>query len=314
MKKLIKEIIINKLFIAWMIFSVFSVLGFYINYQTKMVSYDKYFMIEEYKTIEEMKANKESIIEKINKLDKTEKDYSHYYKNLTDTLRIYESLEEQYLSYEQVYENISNDYYDDEITFMNSIRNLIFIVSIITIILLIYIIFTREFDFGMYIFKFANNKRKIELLKKFSIVFLTTLAYYLIVYGLCRIVSINFKDNYNYVLIMDRSAAHFIGKEKFLFKYVFILNIYTITFFMLFLSSIAILGKKTLKFILYAFISFIVFGIILFITPLPTILGMEYDLVNIGISLNAHNFTKLFIVLPVIIFIIIVYRFEKVDL
>lgn len=316
MKKLLKEILTSKIFFIWIIISILSQVYFFTNYEKDIVNSrpeNNYYLVLSYETKEELLENKNEVIEQMNKLDISSKDYELNYSILLETLKIYTELERSDVNYSDVLENMTNDNYDDRTTYNIRIEGMLMVEALITIIILIYIVFTREFDCGVYSIIYSDDRKPI-LIKKIAVIFIGVLIYYFLSFLISYIISLNYDTEYKYMLMLDKNKAHFIKSNFYLFKYCFLLNLYRIIFISILFTGLAIFNRKTIRFILCIFVVLIIIIVMSSTTLLLTILGFIDDLVVANMTKLSFDLAKLFIVIPISLLVYSIFHFDKVDL
>ena len=311
MKKMLKEILISPIFLVCLVLSIVGMAIFYFSYTNTSSSdnnhsYNIVYSADASKYDEDIELYKEQM----ERLDPKDRDYDYDKKWIEQHIMIYEELKVNNVYYSKVYDYGPGNIADRSIYQIKSF-NIISILTIINLLVILYLVFTREFDNGMKVFIYGHTRYK-EIIKKITISFGLTLGVYLLLFLLNLVFSLNFKQRLDYVLIVD-DKAYIEQISTYVFKNIFLFSIYCISFIFFVIFAISLFTRKTV-FTLLAFIGLcgLVFVLQLFNLPLVVFMG----LVNQPeiISYSYYPLTRLSIIIPILGTIYGIYHFEHCDI
>lgn len=311
MKKMFKEILCSKLFILVTIISVILITFHFIKYENTTAKYEQWYMIETKKDTADYDEMIEKIKIKIESLDTNDKYYEDNLKYLNDELMIYQSLKQNNIAYESVYD-FGKGYSDDKNLFVLSTNVIMLSILVINALLIMYIIFLREFDNYSYSFIYTNNKNKIilqKILSSFIAASIIFVFYLILIFTISNV----FENEFSYVLIIDRNNAYFEKIGIYILKNYILQIYYNMMFILLVCWMIAFIVKSSLRFLISTGVLFTFYVLLQYLSvKINVYLGLhiDYSLFNLGYE----NLMKLVILFP-ILFCWINYRnFFKSDL
>lgn len=308
MIKQFKNIIISPLFIICFVGSIIALVFNYFNYNNSDFDHHTKYSITYHENIEEYDEEIDYYKNVLDKLPKKERNYDEIKKNCEDIIKIYEELKNNNVDYKLVNDTFINEY--DSTIFLINTRNIMLPIILINLIVIIYLIFTREFDNSRYVFIYGENRNNI-IRNKLIVSFILSISLFLIYSLLNFIFASKFDSIYQYILTIEDSAT-FIKTGEYVFKYIFIYTLYNLLFFFLLFFGISLFTRKSL---------FSAIGIGLVVSILAFLASFSKVLCYIGISIdfeivphNLYFLTLLFIIIPIGLLIYGVLNFRKCDL
>lgn len=176
----------------------------------------------------------------------------------------------------------------------------------------LYIIFTNDFDSSRYSIIYSNTRYKI-VMKKIFVFLICQLITFLIIYGFNMLASLNYESTLEYYLIINGDNVNIIKISELMFHYDFMYYLYVDLFISLIVLSCGILLNKTALSFIVIFVFAVIFSLIYAFT--------DNGLVYIGGTYNLYNYPfylgllfRLFIIIPIILLVLSIRRFEKKDL
>lgn len=309
--KLVRKIITSKIFIIVFVISVLLLGLNAISYNKNSANYEHAYSIEYSLNTSYYDEKIDEINKMIESLDKLSDTYDSSFNYLVTQKNIYEKLKTNNIDYDKVYD-FGYGFDSDRLSYLIYCQSLMVFLIVINGFVLLYLIFTREFDSGVFVHIYENTRYKI-IIKKIMIFFILFIIEIFVLIGLNLIFSLSEDNRFSEVLIIRNNIPAFMSD----IKYILLFNIFNIIYISLFLFSlfigISLLVKKTGLVILFIFITIVlifIFGL-LKINIVPYLgLSVDFDILSIRMSL----FIRIVILIPILFLIFCIYRFEKSDL
>ncbi len=309
MVKQLKNVIICPLFLIFLIGSIIAVVIYYFNYTNSKYEQHYKYSINYHENINDYDDEINTYKELLNTLPVKEKNYDLIKKHYEDTIKIYEHLKIDNVDYMLVCDNISISEFDRTVFIANS-KNVLFPIILINLAVIIYLIFTREFDNSRYVFIYGE--KRISIIKnKILLSFMLSISLFLLYFLLIYIFSSKFDSTYKYVLAID-STVEFISSDSYIVKYVFIYSLFNLLFFFTFFWGISLIARKSVITSISAIIVVGIFALLAKFTDVSHYLGLMIDFEIV--SHNLYFLTNLSIFIPITLLLYGVIHFEKSDL
>lgn len=313
--KLIKEIITSKLFIFIFLASLFALCAYSIKYSKTNNTYNALYNISYSQNIddydEEIIEYKEKI-EALNESYYSKEDYELYKKYFENAIVILENLKEHNKDYSTVYDFGSGKDSDFLLYLINSESILTFII-LLNGIVLIYLLFSREFDSGIYSMVYSNTRYKF-VLKKIA-VFLLFLIFEMVIFICFNLfVSKMLMDKtFSEVLILHDKNIKYISIKNYIFNFNISLIAYRVFFVLFLVLAFELLFRKSIYMVLSSIIICALFIILYFLNQnITASLGLSINFDTL--SFNTSIIIRFLILVPFSLLIFSIFKFEKIDL
>jgi len=316
MKKLFNEVITSKVILLWFIISAIIFILFFYNYQNKIEndgSIQLMYSISDYNNEQELNELTDDILLQRNELDENNSEYKNNYKYLDNLLKIYKELQVTNINYSDVNQNIPGTYTANQSSFIINAKTIIYTCTIILVFLLVYIVFTREFDSSIYMFIYSKDRIK-PIIERFMVILVVALLYYLFMFSILYITSLSFESVYNYILVVDSNRCYFIETNHYLFQYVVLNSIYIIIFCTTTIFSLVLLCRKTINLFGGIFILLVIVSILDFFTNFLSFIGLSFNLNEVNMSKVAFDIYWIYLIIPMLLFGFSLQLFKRADL
>lgn len=315
MIKQIKEIITSKLFIFIFLISLFSLCIYSINYSKTTNNYYPSYSINYSRNIEDYDEEIEELREKIDALDESynsKEDYESSKKYYENMISIYESLKQNNIDYSYVYD-FGNGSEAEFLLYLNSSQNIITLLLIINGLVLIYLLFSKEFDNNSYSMIYSQTRYKI-ILKKLGVFAIFIIFEMLVLILLNLFISNTLMDRtFSEVLVLHNNNVKYISISNYVFNYNVMSIIYNTIFMLIILLTCCLFFKKTLYVLISAIVIFVIYILLNFLCKDILVylgLSLDFDI----LSYYGSILIRLIILIPISLLVGSVICFEKADI
>ena len=311
MKKMLREIFFSKLLLITFLISLVILVSSTIKYQNNITKENPYYSIVYHDNIEDYEQEIINITEKLNDLDPRDISYDFDKWYLEKEIQIYNELKSNNISYSSVmdqgYETI-----DDRIAYMIIETDVLLYVILLNMIVVIYLIFTREFDSSGASLIYSHTRYKI-VLNKLLFSALVSIGLYIIYFMFVYIFSKSFNNDYSYVLVEKKYSVSIVKSGVYIFTYIFMQKLYfTLFAFILMFASAIFLHKSLPSLLLFSLIAGAIVLMNFLGLDLITYFGLELDCLKYSVLTN--RLSHLSIIIPISLLGYGIYNFEYQDL
>lgn len=310
MKKIFKEIITSPIFIICFSLSIIALLINFTVYSKSDLKYTSHYYVAHCENIDDYDDIINIYIENLDKLNPKDQSYDANKKYLEDVIKIYQELKINNIDYSKAYDYGYGDPFDGNVYLIKSL-SIVEIVVLINFLVVLYIVFTREFDNSRYIYVYEYTRYKTIIKKLLSIFIVSTITCFFM-FGVNYLFSLHLDHDFSYVVLVQKEVS-VQSISTYIFKDVFMFVLYIYAFMSILIGGISLFTRKTVFTIIAIMI---IIGIValslLFKIPLVVYLGLAN--INDVIPYSYYPLTMISIVLPITLFVYGVFRFERIDL
>lgn len=270
--------------------------------------------IDEYYSIDDINRNLSKINSEIESLDKSSVNFKNEYENLNNQKSIYEYLLNNYIPYIKLAESsvLSNSITSNIFSFHAKLLAVIFLLVYIYILIINFIIFSSDFDYGSYKYLYnISNKNKI-LKTKFFITLILLLIIAILISIIISIYSyLSFKNvDYSLIGVLNNKVVYFNLLSFLLLDCLsFIINV---VFYTIFLSGIFYNFKKSMYSLLFSILYFL---LILMTNNFNNYLSSVFLMPIFSFYNQTLLFTLFYnVIISSLCLLIGIYRFKRCDL
>lgn len=245
MKKLFLEVIKNKIFALWIVVATLAISVVALTYEVNDTKTERFSIIN-FNTVE--KLNEEICVTEIELQELSNDPYAPQAirENLKQKLFVLQELRahDASIDFNKVYQGVDTST-EDETSFVFNNQKYLLILSLISAIILTSILFTREFDEGVFIHIYYK-RRTLSAIKRLGALVIVQTILYFSGYFMLRMFGNIYPHIYDYGVIVDNSKAYFVNITQYeilygMFRYYYMILFATLLFFL-----VAIIFKKTL--------------------------------------------------------------------
>ena len=310
MKKIIKEVLISPIFIICFSLSILALFINFFSYTRGNDHYSSHYHVEYCENIQDYDDLILMYQDNLEKLNPKDPSYEWNKKNCEEMIKIYSELKVNNIDYSNAYDYGDGDPLDGNIYLIKSI-SIVTIIVLINFLVVLYLVFTREFDSKKYVFIYEYTRYK-TLLKKMFVIFLYSIVLCVILLLVNYLFSLALPHKFTYVVFVEDNVE-IIKIGEYIFKDVIIFIVYALLFVGILVSGISLFVKKSIYTLLLVLA---IVGIVaLFsIFRIPLVVYLGFASINEFIPHAYYSLTYISIILPILFLGSGIYYFEKKDL